>query len=262
MIKKIVDDLHGVDPSATHEIDHAVLVVFGRRNADETDLTLALQVAEKLERGGIAVPGARPGVELQKVESFRAKEGAALGDIFPQVSFCVAFLGLAIGRWGPDSRAGRGLGGDEDLFCFSCSSAFSEDLGDELFAAAVSVAGGGIDEVASEVERAVQGFDRVGICLLAPATADGPSAEADFRAVESVFAKGTIFHGGVVSIAERRLYQRRPRKRPHSSRTGCCLAGPVAAVYDYRREGRQNYGQQNHFLGGSANALCGYGVLL
>jgi hypothetical protein len=31
--------------------------------------------------------------------------------------------------------------------------------------------------------------------LLAPATADGPCAETDFRAVESVFAKGTIFHG-------------------------------------------------------------------
>ena len=72
--------------------------------------------------------------------------------------------------------------------------ALAEDLGDEAFAPAIAVARGGIDEVDAEVERAAQRGKRIAVGLRAPGAADRPSAEADFGAVEGMFAKSAVMH--------------------------------------------------------------------
>ena len=56
---------------------------------------------------------------------------------------------------------------------------FLQDAGDDAFAAAIPVALGGVDEVATGVQRGVEGAYGVFVALWSPASADGPRAEAD-----------------------------------------------------------------------------------
>ncbi len=195
LFEEIVDDLNAIDPSAAHEIDDAVLILLGGGDADEAEFSLGLERAENFERSGIAIPGARPGVELEEVEFFDAEMGAAGGDVFAQVGFGVALFGAIVGRRRPGAVGWRRFGGDENAFLLSGGGALAQDLGDEFFAAAVAVAGGGVDEVDAEIERAVKRGERVGVGLCAPGAADGPGAEADFREVEGMSAEGPMFHG-------------------------------------------------------------------
>lgn len=67
-------------------------------------------------------------------------------------------------------------------------------MADEALAAAAAVAGGGVDEVAAEVEGAVEGGERIGVGLVAPGAADGPGPEADFRDGPGVLAEGAVVH--------------------------------------------------------------------
>lgn len=115
LFKEVVDDLDAVHPAAAHQVDDAVLVVFRRGDADEADLALALQLAENLEWRWVAVPGARPGVELQQVDFVDAEAGEALGQVGAEVGLGVAVRGAVVGRGGPGAGGRRGLGGDEDL---------------------------------------------------------------------------------------------------------------------------------------------------
>ena len=72
----------------------------------------------------------------------------------------------------------------------------AQHLADEAFAAPVPIAGGGVDESAAEIERAMEGGDGVGVGLHAPVRTDRPRAKADFRALDPVFSKGAILHKG------------------------------------------------------------------
>lgn len=120
------------------------------------------------------------------------------GHVRAHVLLGIALVGAAIGARRPEAGDGRGFGGDEDLLLFAGACSLGEDLRDELLAPAVAVAGGGVDEVAAQVQCAVQRGDGIGVGLLAPGAADGPGAEADLGAVEIVAAEGTEFHGSDV----------------------------------------------------------------
>ena len=107
-------------------------------------------------------------------------------------------IGHAVRRRRPGAGARRRLGGDENFFLFSGGGALAEHLGDQFLAAAVAVAGGGVDEVAAEVEGAVQRGELVGVGLCAPGAADGPGAKTDFGAFKAVLAKGAVMHGAII----------------------------------------------------------------
>ena len=134
-------------------------------------------------------------MELKQIDLFGIKIGATLIKVGPEVGFGIALLGLAIGRRRPDAGAGRGLRGNEDLTGAAGVPAFPQDLPDKPLAAPISVAGGGIDESASQIEGPIQGGDRITVALVAPAAADRPGTKADFRAGDVVFSEGTGFHG-------------------------------------------------------------------
>ena len=170
------------------------LILLGRRDADEADEAFALKGAENFKGSGVPVPRAGPGVKLEEIELVRPKVGAAGGHVFAEIFFRVAILGAVVGRRRPFARGGRSFCGDEDAFGFAGCPTVAEDLGDELFAAAVAVAGGRVDEVAAEVERAVERGERIGVGLRAPRAADGPGAEADLGAVEGMLAERAEVH--------------------------------------------------------------------
>jgi hypothetical protein len=110
------------------------------------------------------------------------------------VGLGVAILDAFVGLRRPVAGDGRGLGDEVDVFALA-SGAFGEGAGDDTFAAAVAVAGGGVDQVDAEVERLVEGGEGVAVVLRAPgAAAEGPGAEADFRDFPAEAAEGAIVH--------------------------------------------------------------------
>src|SRR5439155_10264737 len=66
-----------------------------------------------------------------------------------------------------------------------------------------AVALGGVDEVAAQVQRAVQRRDRIRVLLRAPASADGPGAKADLRNLPAGPSERAVFHGRMVAVMVR-----------------------------------------------------------
>ena len=58
LLENIVDDLHGIEPPAAHEIDERVLVVLRCADADRAELSFLLELSQCLQRRRIAVPRA------------------------------------------------------------------------------------------------------------------------------------------------------------------------------------------------------------
>src|SRR5690606_31836480 len=92
----------------------------------------------------------------------------------------------AIGRWR--------LRGHEDFLRPPRGPAIPQHMGDQLFAASVAIPCCGVDEVDAQIERAVEGGERVAVSLSAPRPTDGPGTEADFRTFERVFSKRAVMH--------------------------------------------------------------------
>lgn len=203
LLKEVVDDLHRIDPATAHEVDHGVLILLGRGNTDETEAAFALKGAKNFEGCGVAVPRPGPGVKLEEIEFFGAEVGAARGDVFAEVAFGIAIVGAVVGRGRPRAGGGRGFGGDEDAGGGADGGALAQDPGDEFFAAAVAIAGGGVDEVDAEIERPMERGEGIGVGLRAPRATDGPCTEADFGGGEGVLAKEAELHGEGCSGAGR-----------------------------------------------------------
>src|SRR5205814_7744499 len=131
-------------------------IVLGGGNADAAELAFLLEFAERFEGGGVAVPGARPGVELDDVDGFGVQVAQAALEALAQVCFGVAVLAAIVRRGRPLAAGRRGdFGGDVDTIALSLGN----DFGDQLFAAAVAVDLRGVDEVAAEIEGAAEGFE-------------------------------------------------------------------------------------------------------
>ena len=160
-------------------------------DADGAHLAFLLKLAQRRERGGIAVPGARPGVQLEQVDAFRAQLAQAPLQPLAQVGGAEALLDIVVGTWRPVARGGRYLRRDIDSLV---AAAVLEDLRDDPFAAPIAIALRRVDEIAAEVQGPVQRGDGILVGLASPATADGPAAEADFRYVPAQTPEGAVFH--------------------------------------------------------------------
>src|SRR5205085_11882571 len=93
-----------------------------------------------------------------------------------------------------------------------------ERAADDLLGVAEAVLGGGVDPVDAELERAVDGGDRLVVVLLAPApvvlrAADRPGAEADAADLEAGAAKLGRPHPVIVAGGFRDRRRRRSRRR-------------------------------------------------
>ena len=190
LLEEVVDHLHGVDPAVAHEVDDRVLVVLRRRDADQPDLALVLERSQASEGRGVRVPRAGPGVELEHVDPLGAQIGEPLREVLPQVRLAVARVRVVVGRGRPVAGRGRGLRGDGHAL-----PALDRPR-DEPLALAVPVAGGGVDEVAPEIQGAVERGERVALALRSPTPPDGPRPEPDLPDVEPVLAEGPALHEG------------------------------------------------------------------
>jgi hypothetical protein len=64
LVEDVVDDLDGVEPAVSHQVDQRVLILLGRADADAADFAFLLEFPQVFEGGRILVPSPRPGVEL------------------------------------------------------------------------------------------------------------------------------------------------------------------------------------------------------
>ena len=78
--------------------------------------------------------------------------------------------------------AGEGLGGNDDLLL-----ARPEHVSDDTLTFAIAVSGCGIDQRHPEIQRTVQGCDRILLTLWTPTAANCPGSKADFGNILSVF---------------------------------------------------------------------------
>ena len=70
---------------------------------------------------------------------------------------------------------------------------------EKLFAVAVAVGPGGVEEIAAEIDGALERIERLGVFRAGPA-GDAPHAVANFTDVPSGLAKAAIVHGGVLLV--------------------------------------------------------------
>ena len=107
LLEDVVDDLHRVDPAAAHQVDDAVLVVLGRRDRRRGGSSPRRCSFRRTSSGRrVAVPGARPGVQLQQVDALRAEVAQPLLDVSAQVALGVALLVAVVGLGGQGPGAG------------------------------------------------------------------------------------------------------------------------------------------------------------
>lgn len=199
LVENIENDLNDVDQAVTHQLDDAVLVLFGGAEPDQVDFPLVLELPQDHQRLGVVVPGAGPGVKLQKVEPFDAELAEPLVDIVAEVGCRVAFFPAAIGGRRPGAIGRRRFGGDDGLV----RASVFENLRDHPFAAAVSIAGGGIDQVDASIHGGVERGDRHGVILRAPLAPQRPTAEADFGDRGAMPTEKTSLHQSYPSFVDR-----------------------------------------------------------
>ena len=194
LLEDVVDHLHAVEPAGAHEVDQRVLIVLGRRNADAAQLAVPAKPVEDVQRGGRAVPRAGPRVELHEIQAIRFEVPQAELDLLAEVILRVTVVDPVVRTGGPASGPfRRDLGRDIDPLALS----LTQGAGDDALASPVAVRLGGVEEIAAEVNRPVQGPHGLLVVLRAPVRSEGPGAESDLRDVPAEAAESTILHNGL-----------------------------------------------------------------
>ena len=131
--------MHYVDQPVAHQLDDAVLILFGCANTDQVDLALIAQLTQNQQRLRVVVPSSRPGVQLEQVDSLAAKISQSLVDVVSQVGRRISILPSTVGAWWPRSGIGRSLCGDHDPFAAILDHFANQPLAAALYVVAAMI---------------------------------------------------------------------------------------------------------------------------
>ena len=128
-------------------------------------------------------------MKLDEVEFFNAEIGETFVDVLFDVVRRKAIIESEIAAAGPLAILGRNFRGDVQFFDGVVAQNFSEDL----FAAAVAVGPRGVEEIAAEIDGALESVERFGVVGAGPA-GESPHAVTNFTDVPSGAAELAIAH--------------------------------------------------------------------
>src|SRR5712692_8905244 len=197
LVEDIVDDLDGVGDAFEHGAN--AVARFPAIDADAYGLRFATG-AQLLHRAGeafVVEPAVFPSVKLNEIEFFDAEIGEAFIDVRFDVVRRIAIIEREIAAAGPLAILGRNFRGDVKFFGGPADSGIifvgAKNFSEDLFAAAVAVSPRGVEEIATEIDGALQGVERFGVVGAGPA-GESPHAVTNFTDVPSGAAKAAVLH--------------------------------------------------------------------
>jgi len=190
LLENVVDHLHRIEPAISHQIDQGVLIVLGSADADAAKLSFVLEFAKGLQSRRLSVPGARPGVKLDDVDAIGLKVAKTPLQPLAKVRLGISIFDAVVGTGRPVSRRRWDFGGDVDALTFS----LMKDLCNRALASPIAVSLSRIDEIATQIQGAIEGGDGISFTLRSPTSADRPSTKANFRHFPAQSTERAVFH--------------------------------------------------------------------
>src|SRR6266481_3833172 len=190
LVKNVVDDLDGIGDAFKHGANAVVRLPAIDADADSFRFPGRSQLFHGARQAFVSEPAVFPSVKLDEVELFDAEIGEAFVDVRFDVVGRIAIVEGEFAAAGPLKILGRNFRGDIKPFSGVGAENFSEDL----FAAAVAVGPCGVEEIAAEIDGALQSVKRFGVVGAGPA-GESPHAITNFTDVPSGAAELAIVHG-------------------------------------------------------------------
>jgi len=197
LVEDVVDDLNGIGDAFKNGANAVAGLPAIDADANGLRFAAGAQLFHRTREAFVVEPAIFPSVKLDEVEFFDAEIGEAFVDVRFDVVRRIAIIEGEIAAAGPLAIFGRNFRRDVKFFGGPADSGIifvgAENFGEDLFAAAVAVGPGGVEEIAAEIDGALEGVEGFGVVRAGPA-GESPHAVTNFTDVPSGAAELAIVH--------------------------------------------------------------------
>ncbi len=181
LAEDVIDDLNAEHARIFDRLQR----LLDQRDADAVspDLPGFLQFIETSENLRSIENFGRRAMKLDQIQAFDAEVLQAAIDEAFEIG-----LGIAVGHMRAQPSAGLGR------HHWTLTAARLQDIGNDLFRAAIAIDVGGVDEGHAGIEGGVQRCAAIGLADIAPRAADLPGPEADIRHDKGRPSKSMMSH--------------------------------------------------------------------
>ena len=197
LVEDVVDDLDCIDEAGAHGANAVTRLPAIETDADGAYFAAAAEIFDGARKARVVEPFVFPSVKLNEVDDIGADVGETFFDVLDDVIGREAIVERKFAAAGPAAIFRRNFGGDVKLFVGAGVGGIligAQNFPEKLFAVAVAIGPGSVEEVAAEIDGTLERCERFFI-LRAGLTGESPHTITNFANVPSGAAEAAVVHG-------------------------------------------------------------------